>query len=84
LTVVALSSLRPRLAQPPGLSPDREVPDDRDHYYRRSRSHPALRYVQEAASQADPRTTMRYDRARGSLDRHATYIVAAYVAGAAR
>ena len=31
-----------------------------------------------------PRTTMRYDRARGSLDRHATYIVAAYVAGAAR
>src|SRR5215469_3403856 len=31
-----------------------------------------------------PRTTMRYDRARCSLDRHATYIVAAYVAGAAR
>ena len=31
-----------------------------------------------------PRTTMRYDRGRGSLDRHATYIVAAYVAGAAR
>jgi hypothetical protein len=27
---------------------------------------------------------MRYDRARGSLDRHVTYIVAAYVAGAAR
>jgi integrase/recombinase XerD len=27
---------------------------------------------------------MRYDRARGSLDRHATYIVAAYVTGAAR
>jgi integrase/recombinase XerD len=43
-----------------------------------------LRDVQEAASYADPRTTMRYDRARGSLDRHATYIVAAYVAGAAR
>jgi integrase/recombinase XerD len=42
-----------------------------------------LRDVQEAASHADPRTTMRYDRARGSLDRHATY-VAAYVAGAAR
>ncbi len=40
--------------------------------------------VQEAASHADPRTTMRYDRARGSLDRHATYIVAAYIAGAAR
>ena len=43
-----------------------------------------LRDVQEAASHADPRTTMRYDRARDSLDRHATYIVAAYVAGAAR
>jgi len=43
-----------------------------------------LRDVQEAAPHADPRTTMRYDRARGSLDRHATYIVAAYVAGAAR
>ena len=43
-----------------------------------------LRDVQEAASHADPRTTMRYDRARGSLDRHATYIVAAYVADAAR
>jgi site-specific recombinase XerD len=43
-----------------------------------------LRDVQEAASHADPRTTMRYDRARTSLDRHATYIVATYVAGAAR
>jgi hypothetical protein len=43
-----------------------------------------LRDVQEAASHADPRTTMRYDRARTSLDRHATYIVAAYVAGVAR
>jgi integrase/recombinase XerD len=43
-----------------------------------------LRDVQEAASHADPRTTMRYDRGRGSLDRPATYIVAAYLAGAAR
>jgi integrase/recombinase XerD len=43
-----------------------------------------LRDVQEAASCADPRATMRYDRARGSLDRHATYIAAAYIAGAAR
>jgi site-specific recombinase XerD len=43
-----------------------------------------LRDVQEAASHADPRTTMRYDRARTSLDRHATYIVATYIAGAAR
>ena len=30
------------------------------------------------------RPRVDYDRARGSLDRHATYIVAAYVAGAAR
>jgi integrase/recombinase XerD len=43
-----------------------------------------LRDVQEAASHADPRTTMRYDLARASRDRHATYIVAAYIAGAAR
>jgi integrase len=43
-----------------------------------------LRDVQEAASHADPRTTTRYDRARASLDRHATYIVVAYIAGAAR
>jgi integrase/recombinase XerD len=43
-----------------------------------------LRDVQEATSHADPRTTMRYDRARVSIDRHATYIVAAYLAEAAR
>ena len=43
-----------------------------------------LRDVQEAASHADPRTTMRYDRARQSLDRHANYIVAAFLAGASR
>ena len=43
-----------------------------------------LRDVQEAASHADPRTTIRYDRARASLDRHATYIVATHIAGAAR
>jgi integrase/recombinase XerD len=43
-----------------------------------------LRDVQEAASHCDPRTTMRYDRARVSLDRHATYIVATFIAGAAR
>jgi integrase/recombinase XerD len=44
----------------------------------------ALRDVQEAASHADPRTTMRYERARQSLDRHATYIVSTFVAGASR
>jgi integrase/recombinase XerD len=43
-----------------------------------------LRDVQKAASHADPRTTMRDDRARVSLDRHATYIVSTYIAGAAR
>ena len=44
----------------------------------------AAREVQEAASNADLRTTMLYNRARTSLERHATYIAAAYVAGAAR
>lgn len=43
-----------------------------------------LRDGQDAASDADPRTTMRYDRGRVSLDRQATYIVAAFLAGAAR
>jgi len=43
-----------------------------------------LRDVQGAASHADPRTTMRYDRARVSLDRHGTYIVAIFIAGASR
>lgn len=43
-----------------------------------------LRDVQEAASHADPRTTMGYDRGRVSLDRHATYIVATFLAGASR
>ena len=44
-----------------------------------------LRDVQEAASHADPRTTMHYQRAaRSTLDLHATYIVAAFSAGAAR
>ena len=39
-----------------------------------------LRDVQEAASHSDPRTTMRYDRARQNLDRHPNYILAAYMA----
>ena len=41
------------------------------------------RDVQIAARHADPRTTTRYDRARGNLDRHANYIVAAFIAGSA-
>jgi hypothetical protein len=36
-----------------------------------------LRDVQVAARHADPRTTMRYDRARTTLDRRPNYIVAA-------
>jgi len=36
-----------------------------------------LRDVQIAARHADPRTTMRYDRARNNLDRHPNYILAA-------
>jgi len=39
-----------------------------------------LRDVQIAARHADPRTTMRYDRARHNLDRHPNYILAAYMA----
>ncbi len=43
-----------------------------------------LRNLRAAASHADLRTTMRYDHARQSLDQYATYIVAAFVAGASR
>ncbi len=43
----------------------------------------SLRDVQEFARHADPRTTIRYDRARHSLDRHASYAVVQYVSGAA-
>ena len=39
-----------------------------------------LRDVQIAARHADPRTTMRYDRARQNLDRHPNYILASYMA----
>jgi site-specific recombinase XerD len=40
----------------------------------------SLRDVQIAARHADPRTTMRYDRARKNLYRHPNYILAAYMA----
>jgi integrase/recombinase XerD len=39
-----------------------------------------LRDVPVAARHADPRTTVRYDRARKNLDRHPSYILAAYMA----
>jgi hypothetical protein len=41
-----------------------------------------LRDVQIAARHADPRTTMRYDRARTNLDGHPNYILAAYMSSA--
>lgn len=42
----------------------------------------SLRDVQEFARHADPRTTIRYDRARKSLDPNATYAITQYLAGA--
>jgi integrase len=39
----------------------------------------SLRDVQDAAAHPDPRTTRRYDRARYNLDRHATYVVTAFL-----
>jgi len=41
-----------------------------------------LRDVQLAARHADPRTTTIYDRRRENFDRHAAYVVVAFVAGA--
>jgi integrase/recombinase XerD len=40
-----------------------------------------LRTVQIAARHADPRTTTIYDRRRQNFDRHAAYVVVAFVAG---
>jgi integrase len=40
-----------------------------------------LRDVQLAARHADPRTTTVYDRRRQDFDRHAAYVVVAYVTG---
>lgn len=39
----------------------------------------SLRDVQDLARHADPRTTRRYDRNRGALDRHASYTLAALI-----
>ena len=36
--------------------------------------------MQDFARYADPKTTMCYDRNRHSLDRHATYAIAQYIA----
>jgi hypothetical protein len=40
------------------------------------------RDVQIAARHADPRTTTIYDRRRQNLDRHAAYVVVAFIASA--
>ena len=40
-----------------------------------------LRDVQIADRHADPRTTTIYDRRRQNFDRHAAYVVVAFVAG---
>jgi integrase/recombinase XerD len=40
-----------------------------------------LRDVQTAARHSDPRTTTIYDRRRQNFDRHAAYVVVAFVAG---
>ncbi|WP_433791552.1 tyrosine-type recombinase/integrase [Actinoplanes sp. CA-252034] len=40
----------------------------------------SLRDVQIVARHADPRTTIRYDRARKNLDRHTNCILAAFMA----
>ncbi len=79
-----------RAGRPPGRPPRRPGQEDRAAHpeacihHRRPRRRRPVAGRPGAASHADPRTTMRYDRARVSLDRHATYIVAAYIAGAAR
>jgi hypothetical protein len=62
-----------------------ESRDQRNHEHivrRRQQAVARLGYQVTLTSPGDG--TMRSDRARTSLDRHATYIVAAYVAGAAR
>jgi len=40
-----------------------------------------VRDVHLAARPADPRTTIIYDRRREDFDRHAVYVVVAFVAG---
>ncbi len=48
------------------------------HHHARRRRRPTRR--PDRRRHADPRTTMRYDRARKNLDRHPNYILAAYMA----
>lgn len=78
---VATRRLR-RLAQAAGLSLPRMHPHMLRHTFVTTMLDAGvdLRDVQIAARHADPRTTMRYDRARKNLDRHPNYILAAYMA----
>lgn len=41
----------------------------------------SLRDVQAFARHADPKTTIRYDRGQGSMDRHAVHVLSAFVTG---
>jgi site-specific recombinase XerD len=72
------------LAKQAGVTTDRMHPHMLRHTYVTTMLDAGvdLRDVQIAARHADPRTTMRYDRARANLDRHPNYILAAYMASA--
>jgi len=71
-----------RLAETAGVKLPRMHPHMLRHTFVTTMLHAGvdLRDVQIAARHADPRTTMRYDRARKNLDRHPNYILAAYMA----
>jgi integrase/recombinase XerD len=70
------------LAETAGIQVARAHPHRLRHTFVKTRLDAGvdLRDVQIAARHADPRTTMRYDRARKNLDRHPNYILAAYMA----
>jgi integrase/recombinase XerD len=42
----------------------------------------SLRDLQDAMGHASPRTTRRYDRSRGNLDRSPGYLLAGYISRA--
>jgi hypothetical protein len=77
-------------SRPPGIPAAQSPHEPQLHTASADRSHTfvttmldagvSLRDVQIAARHADPKTTMRYDRARKNLDRHPNYILAAYMA----
>ena len=71
-----------RLAEAAGIQVTRAHPHMLRHTYVTTMLDAGadLRDVQIAARHADPRTTMRYDRASSNLDRHPNYILAGYMA----